>query len=102
MSLISYAYVSKFLQITIDTINKSRLSNILKNSSIAFFQIKTKFTLLITEIKISITRGKNYGRQNVSAAKIPGGGGAKMSKQRIFHEAKFPYQKMWKNFDTYA
>ena len=75
--------------------NKSRLSNILNNCPILLFLMKTKLTLLITEIKTSIARGENFGRSKFRAAKFSRG---KISAQLNFYSAKLPAAKLpaWK------
>ena len=52
--------------------------------------MKTELTLLITEIKLNITRCENSGRRILRAAKIPGD---ENSIQRNFHEAKLAVAK---------
>ena len=49
--------------------------------------MKIELTLLITEIKISITRGENSVRQRFHKAKIPS---SEISTLRTFRAAKFP------------
>ena len=72
-----------------------------------FSLMKTKLTLLITEIKIRITlgensaretfleanflHGENYGRQKFRAAKFQHG---KLSALRNFHSAKLPVEEL--------